>query len=114
MRYRKLDPDGDYMVNTFLQDTPECVGQAIGTRLRLWSGQWFLDTTEGTAYETRVLGKYTGNLYDPEIKERILGTPGVLELVSYSSNRDATTRKLTIAATVSTIYGRNVTVEETL
>jgi hypothetical protein len=114
MRYRQLDADGDYLLNTFLKDSPDCVGQAIGTRLRLGQGEWFLDTTEGTPWKTKVLGKYTGDLYDPAIKSRILGTPGVLELVSYSSSRDPNTRKLTVTATVSTIYGANVTIEETL
>lgn len=113
MRYRKLDADGDYMLNTFLKDTPECVAQAISTRLALGAGDWFLDTTEGTPWKTRVLGKYTTDYYDPAIKSRILGTMGVLELVSYSSSRDPNTRHLTVAATVSTIYG-NVAIEETL
>lgn len=114
MRYRQLDANGDYMVNSFLQDSPACVAQAIVTRLRLGQGEWFLDTTEGTPWKTKVLGKYTGDLYDPAIKSRILGTPGVLELVSYSSARDPNTRKLSVVCTVSTIYGANVTLEETL
>lgn len=105
MRYRQLDSSGDYMLNSFLQNSPECVGQAVLTRLELGTGQWFLDITEGTPWNTQVLGKYTTNLYDPAIKDRILGTPGVLELQSYSSARNPDTRQLTVAATISTIYG---------
>lgn len=114
MRYRKLDADGDYMLNTFLRDTPECVAQAIGTRLRLTTGEWFLDITEGTPWNTKVLGKYTSQQYDMAIKDRILGTLGVLELIDYASARNPDTRTLTITATVSTIYGVNVDITETL
>lgn len=114
MRYRQQDADGDYMLNTFLQDSPACVAQAILTRLRLGTGEWFLDTTEGTPWNTQVLGKYTSNLYDPAVKARILGTPGVLELASYASQRDPQIRKLTITTTVNTIYGTTDQIEVTL
>lgn len=114
MRYRMLDADGDYTLNSFLVDSPECVAQAIGTRLRLGQDEWFLNTADGTPWNTKVLGKYTRTSYDPVIKERILGTPGALELVSYTSVFDSIVRALRVSAVVSTIYGSNVTIEETL
>ena len=109
MRYRKLDADGDYTVGTgqdFLVDSPEAVAQAIKTRLGLYAGEWFLDTEDGTPWRTEVLGKYTLSTYDAVIKDRILGTAGVAQIDEYSSEFDGTTRRLTIAATISTEYGQ--------
>lgn len=107
MRYRELSPSGDYQFGRtaiFLSDSPAVVVQAILTRLHLWSGEWFLDDREGTPYEQGVLGHGTQGTRDLVLKSRILGTPGVSELISYSSSVDAA-RKMTVQATVQTIYG---------
>lgn len=111
MRYRKLSPDGDYLfgqVGSFLVDTPEAVAQAIQTRLLLWTGEWFLDSQEGTPYETAILGYGTQGSRDSAIKQRILGTPGVSQILNYSSN--VQDRKLSVACTVETIYGANASI----
>ncbi|WP_354676745.1 hypothetical protein [Cupriavidus plantarum] len=117
MRYRKLDPDGDYVFGgqqaDFYKDVPEAVGQAVLTRLRLLRGEWFLDITEGTPLE-KIVGKYTGGTYDAAIRQRILGTQGVTALIAYSSSLDADARKLSVAATVTTQYGESVKIEATL
>jgi hypothetical protein len=113
MKYRALDAAGDYQFGggsgQFYQDVPEAVAQAVRTRLGLWAGEWFLDATEGTAWETRVLGTGTAGTRDIEIKTRILETPGVTGIVSYSSDYNADTRAFSISATISTLYG-NVSV----
>jgi hypothetical protein len=106
MRYRKLSPTGDYLLGQagqFLVDSPEVVAQAIQTRLLLSTGEWFLDLTEGTPYSTEILGTGTQGSRDQAIKERILDTPGVVELVSYSSAVED--RRFSVSARVSTIYG---------
>ncbi|MGH8786838.1 MAG: hypothetical protein ACREYA_17365 [Cupriavidus necator] len=117
MRYRKLDADGDYVFGgqqaDFYKDSPEAVGQAVLTRLRLLRGEWFLDKTEGTPWATEVLGKYTGGTYDAAIRQCILGTQGVLSLDAYSSSLDTENRALSVSATINTIYG-TTTVQATL
>jgi len=117
MRYRKLSADGDYVFGgqqaDFYKDSPEAVAQAVHTRLRLTTGEWYLDTTEGTPWATDVLGKYTGSRYDAAIRQRILGTQGVTELTAYSSSLDAERRALSVTATINTIYG-TTTVQATL
>lgn len=117
MRYRKEDVNGDYVFGggqaDFYKDSPDAVGQAVMTRLRLLRGEWFLDTTEGTPWATEVLGKYTVASYDAAIRQRILGTQGVRELANYSSTFDADTRHLSVTATINTIYG-TTTVQATL
>lgn len=108
MKYRKLDANGDYSLGTgadFAQNTPEAVAQAIGTRLRLWRGEWFLDQTEGTPWKEEVLGKRNGRNPDAVIKARILGTPEVTAIAAYTSQYNGETRALSITATVETTYG---------
>ncbi|KWE70566.1 hypothetical protein WL77_12250 [Burkholderia ubonensis] len=117
MRYRRLDPGGDYTFGggaaDFLANTPETVAQAVLTRLRLLRGEWFLDTTAGMPWATDVLGKYTSGTYDAAIRQCILGTQGVTEIASYSSSVEPETRKLSVTATINTIYG-TTTVQATL
>lgn len=106
MRYRALSTTGDYQFGRsgiFLQDSPACVAQAILTRLKLWTGEWFLDKTEGTPYEGQIIGHNTQGTRDVAIKQRIVETPGITELISYSSSVSG--RRLTVSAQVATQYG---------
>lgn len=109
MRYRALDANGDYSFGrsaaNFLVDSPACVAQAVLTKLRLWQGEWHLDSQEGTPWLTEVLGKYTSDLYDMAIQSRILDTQGVKSITAYTSVRDGATRKLNVSVTIDTIYG---------
>lgn len=109
MRYRQLDADGDYVFGgeqaDFHRDTPGAVAQAVLTRLKLFEGEWFLDTTAGTPWRTEVLGKYTGGVYDAVIRQRILDTQGVTELAAYAASLDVERRALSVAATINTQYG---------
>lgn len=117
MRYRKLDADGDYTIGTgvdFLVNSPETVAQAVKTRLALWRGEWFVDTRDGTPWATDILGKrLRGRSPDSAIKQRILGTEGVLSIESYSSTFDGESRRFSVTTTISTIYG-TTTLSETL
>ncbi len=117
MKYRKLDASGDYSLGSgadFLSNSPEAVAQAVLTRLRLWLGEWFVDTSDGTPYLTEILGKRKGGKNpDGAIRQRILGTTGVTEITDYSSSFDGSTRKFTVSATITTDYG-TATITETL
>lgn len=108
MRLRKLTADGDYSFGRgpteFWINTPAGVAQAIQQRLLLWTGEWFLDETEGTPYATLILGRGTQATYDQAIKERILGTEGVLSIDQYVSLL-TDDRKLSVFAAITTIYG---------
>lgn len=101
-----MDAAGDYIFgksNSFLVDSPACVAQAILTRLRLATGEWFLDDREGTDYEGKILGTGTQDTRDVEIRTRILQTPGVQQILTYASS--AVGRRFSVSATVQTIYG---------
>lgn len=101
---------GDYSFgrneDDFYINSPEAIGQACLTRLGLFQGEWFLNTADGTPWTTKVLGKYTGNTRDAVIQSRILGTPGVLKIDSYSSSVDPTTRIFSVTIIIDTIYGQ--------
>ena len=117
MRYRKLDENGDYSFGNsqanFYRDTPEAVGQAVLTRLRLWVGEWFINTEDGTDWLDQVLGEGTSLLYEQVIKQRILETQGVTEITDFFTQYDPNTRELAIQTTINTIYGE-LTLQESL
>ena len=89
----------------FLVDSPEAVGQSVLTRLRLWTGEWFLDDTEGTPYLGAVIGTGTRKTFEPALRERILGTPGVTSIADITTSVDAETRTGSFRATIDTLYG---------
>lgn len=112
MRYRALDSNLDMTFGkgalNFLVDSPAAVAQSVLTRLKLSTGEWFLDQTAGTPWSTQVLGTNTQNTYDLAIRTRILNTTGVTGIVngSYSSTRDPVTRRLSVSCVLNTVYGQ--------
>ncbi|NTG00117.1 hypothetical protein G6L30_08285 [Agrobacterium rhizogenes] len=117
MRYRKLDANGDRVFghgsSDFWRDVPDAPAQAVMTRLHLEQGSWFLDTSEGIPWKTRVLGKYTGPTRDPVIRSRVLGTQGVTAITEYSSDLNRDTRAFSVNLTIDTQYGQ-ATIRETI
>jgi hypothetical protein len=109
MKYRKLDANGDYTFGqqngNFLTNIPAAVAQAVQTRLGLIQGEWFLDTTAGTPYNTEILGMGTVPLFDAAIQDVIVNTPGVNTIVDYASGVNPVNRQAAIACTIDTIYG---------
>jgi hypothetical protein len=109
MRYRTLDANGDYTFgvngSNFLVNSAEAVAQAIGTRLKLIQGEWFLDQTAGTPY-SQILGAGTESTRDLAVQTTILETEGVTEIVDYASYLNPSTRQFTVAATVNTQFGQ--------
>jgi hypothetical protein len=115
MKYRKMRQTGPGRLggdmvfgrgkNTHFVNVPEAVGQAVLTRLKLETGEWFLNIDEGMPWSTKVLGKYTGDVRDPAIRHRILETPGVSMIIEYSSNLNRETRGFDVNVLIDTIYG---------
>lgn len=108
MRVRALDENGDMKfggsASDFLVDSPAAVGQYVETALKLMQGEWFLDTTAGTAYATQILVEGGRLTADQEIRRVILGCPGVTGLAAYTST--ITGRALSVQATIDTAYGQ--------
>lgn len=117
MRYRALDQNGDYSFGqgsqNFLIDSRQGVAQAVLTALRLFQGEWFLDSTAGVPWFTEVVGYGTQGIYDNVIKAAVLQVQGVLDLQNYASNLNRITRELTITMDLDTQFGQ-VTITSTL
>jgi hypothetical protein len=90
----------DYLVNS-----PATVAQAVMTALRLFQGEWFLDTTAGVPWLSQVMGR--GGAYDIVIRQAIQNVQGVVALGdSYTSALDTIYRELTVLDDgIVTAYG---------
>jgi hypothetical protein len=108
LRYRRLSASGDYVfgrqAGQFHIDSAQAVAQAVRTRLLLEQGEWFLNVLEGTPYLQSILGRHTLATVDRALRARILQTPGVTGIVSYSSSLSAA-RVLTVEARIATRFG---------
>ena len=92
--------DGDIDVTSndlsFVTGSDE-VKQLLRQRLRMFLGEWFLDTTKGIPYFQSILKKNPNPVsIDSAFKNEILETPGILELFEFELNVDASLRKLTL------------------
>lgn len=113
MTVRRLDDNGDIVTQgtIFITGTSE-IEQTIRTRLRLFLGEYFRDITDGTPWFEQILGKGTSmSARESALRNRILRTPGVVRLTSFSTDFDVATRKYTVTAGALTTYGL-VTVTE--
>lgn len=108
LRVRKVDANGDRVFGgdqaAFLRNEPAAVAQICESRLNLWTRQWYLDLNEGTPYETDVLGFRTEATRDAVLQARILSTPGVADLASYSSALNRQIRAFAPVAVVDTVF----------
>lgn len=113
MTVRKLDENGDIVTHgvMFLKEREE-IEQTIKTRLRLFLGEYFRDITDGTPWFEQILGKGASmSAREAALRNRIVRTPGVVRLTSFSTDFDVNTRKYTVTAGALTTYGL-VTVTE--
>ena len=84
----------------------EQVRQQLLIKLKLWRGEWFLDTEFGTPYLQQILGKQltlSGAL--AALRKSILEVEGVRQILSFSYKFNNSTRKLTVDFTADTPYG---------
>ena len=109
MRVRKVDANGDAVFGgdqaAFLRNSPDAVAQIVESRLNMWQGEWYLDLADGTPYEQQVLGRYTANVRDAVLQARVLTTPGVDSIKSYSGFFDTDApREYNVSVAIETAY----------
>jgi hypothetical protein len=113
MRYRRETATGDYVFGQgeadFFVDEPAAVAQAVKTRLRLFQGEYFVDTTIGMPWQTRVLGYNRSDTYDAAIRQTISQTQGFGSFINYSSDLNKITRLLTVGGKITTVYSGHPT-----
>lgn len=109
----KLGKDGDAVfingplnlqgVSHFAQDV---VAQRLTIRLRTWLGEWFINTTYGVPYATRILTKVASKTtVDNILREQILDEPGVLQIEKFTSSFDPSSRTYSCEFSVLTREG---------
>lgn len=106
---RRLDVNGDMTFGQGLANfaaASEACSQNIKTRLLLLGGEWFLDISSGVPYLNQIFPERA----DPQtiesvLKKTIVETTDVQSLNSFSMFVDHNIRKLTVSASVTTIYG---------
>lgn len=111
-----LDLHLDTAGNLAIADTEEGLRQKLQTRLKLYQGEWFLNSGAGVPYLQRILGKVQASadlvgsvaqILDIEI----LKEPEVLSILNSSAEYDSVLRRYTYTAELETVYGQT-TIEE--
>ena len=88
------------------------IGQVLKQKLKLFLGEFFLDTTKGIDYFGAILGKNKNPAQiDTIFKEAIVSSRGIIELISYKT--DITDRSLRLDFVARTSDGI-LTFSETL
>jgi len=87
-------------------DGAERVRQNLAIKLKLWSGEWFLDTEFGTPYLTEILGKQislAGAV--AALKKSISDVDGVQSITRFEFDFNRSSRNLDVNFDVQTPYG---------
>jgi hypothetical protein len=91
----------------------DAVAQKLRVRLRLFLGEWALDTSVGIPYYRDVFTKgVTQSGLQSLFSRAIRSCPGVDALVSLAANVDTATRSSTVSFAVRTTEGDIVAVED--
>lgn len=89
-----------------LIDKEEYLQQKIKIKLMFFYKEWFLDTTKGVDFYGTVFVKNPNiNSIDNMFKVSILDIDEIIELLSFTSDYNPSTRKYSINFKVNSIYG---------
>lgn len=107
MTVRRLDENGDITTSGqhFISGKEE-VAQTISTRLRLFLGEYFRDTNDGTPWFQKILVKGANlSQVDAIIRRRISQTEGVRAITAYDASFNLDDREYKISVSVLTVFG---------
>lgn len=107
MQVRRLDKHGDLVTRgRMFQTGREAIAQTVVTRLKLFLGEYFRDTTDGTPWFQNILGKFENiNAVEAILRNRIARTEGVVRLLTFQLQFDLDSRTLTVQSQILTVYG---------
>lgn len=112
----KLDQNNDLDVSTgspVMVEDADATAQQIRIRLRMFLGEWFLDTRQGMPYFQKIVGKKRRKaLIDSIFRKAIATTPGVKSVDSLMQTFDGATRKLIISFSAAFASGQILSFEE--
>ncbi len=114
---RRLSADHDYTFGFGLASYAfgsEAVAQSVKTRLLFLKEDYFLDLDYGVPWLQEIEGVKPArlDLAEAYIKQTILETPGVEELISFSLSFDPETRTINISADVRDEFSQTFTVAQ--
>lgn len=108
-----LDPSsptyGDIKIvngNVLMVDGKDAILQHVLQRLKTFREEWFLDITVGVPYLQQILVKNPNLSHvDGLLQDEIMGTPGVVGLLAYSSEVNTALRQLSVSFKAQTTDG---------
>ena len=112
---RRIDERGELITSgdSLFVYRSEGVALNILTRLRLFLGESFRDTSDGTAWLQDVLIRTDDlTVISQTLQSRITKTPNVSEIISFNAKQDPTSRRLNITCQVLTAFGDVVDIGE--
>lgn len=106
----KLDPvTHDLLIEDYdlvLTDDKEQLVQNLKIRLLFFLGEWFLDITRGVPYFEEILIKNPNQArVESILKQQILETENVNEMLEFNLNYDSLNRVLNLTFKVDTDFG---------
>jgi hypothetical protein len=97
-----------------LVDKSDCAAQHVAQRIKLFKGEWFLDLDAGIPWFQDILKKNPNpNLVDGILKNAIIESPDIVELLSFNLDYDTGTRELTVDFSARSVDG-NVDIQTTI
>lgn len=80
---------------------PEALIQRLRCRLRIFRGDWFLDTSWGLPWFQSILGRSRGQVAVRSVlRQAVLTTPGVVSVDSMKLQHDRELRRMSVSAQV--------------
>lgn len=105
----QLDSEGDLDITSnslSLTTGTEAIRQHLQVKLRMFLGEWFLNTDLGVPYFTEILIKQPNFInIQNRLKLEITETPGVIEIIQFSFDFDSEIRLFTLTFKVSSEEG---------
>ena len=88
----------------------EATRQSVIRRLRLFLGEFFLDATDGTPWFQNILGKTDQDFAEAALKRRIITTPGVVGISSFSLAIEQRERRVVVQAEVIDVNNEQIAI----
>ena len=114
----KLDSNNDIAIENFnfvIITEEENVAQRVLVNLRVFLGEWFLDTTKGVPYYQSILIKNPdSSLVEAELRAVIINTNEIARLKSFSMEFDVALRKLSVDFVAQTDKGLEIALKEVI
>jgi hypothetical protein len=110
LRVRTLSSTGDMTFGqgsaNYLIDSAAAVSQIVGTSLKLWQTEWFLNLSAGIPYNTQIAGYGNLTMGALILKTAVLAVPGVINIENWNVNYTASTRTYSVSGSnINTVFG---------